>query len=157
MIARRQAKPSFSTQHHPSEVNDMSFVSALLEKPPSLSTASKYTVMNGFIYLGMGGLFIFWPGAVQTLFMDAPFAGNEAALFRVIGLTVAVIGWLYWFGGLSGGRQVVAASVIDRLVLVPGVLVPLAIAGVFPHSLLAFSLLDASLAVGAWMLLNRST
>jgi len=113
--------------------------------------------MNGFIYLGAGAVFIFWPGAVQTLFRDAPFAGNEEALFRVIGMAVAVIGWLYLFGGRSGGRQVVAASVLDRWVLVPGVLVPLAIAGVFPHTLLAFALLDVSLAVGAWMLRNRTT
>ena len=89
--------------------------------------------------------------------MDAPFAGNEQALFRVLGMTVAVIGWLYLFGGRSGGRQVVAASILDRLVLVPGVLVPLAIAGVYPHSFLAFALLDVSLAVGAWMLRNRIT
>ena len=46
---------------------------------------------------------------------------------RVIGLTVAVIGWLYIFGGHSGARQFVAASVVDRLVFVPLVLIPLAI------------------------------
>ena len=41
-----------------------------------------------------------------------------------------VIGWLlYYVGGLSGGRRIVAASVLDRVVLVPLVLVPLAIAG----------------------------
>ena len=135
----------------------MSLISDLLEKPASLSTASKYTAMNGFIYLGAGAVFILWPGAVQTLFMDAPFAGKEEALFRVIGMTVAVIGWLYLFGGRSGGRQVVAAGVLDRWVLVPAVLVPLAIAGVFPHTFLAFTVLDVSLAVGAFMLRNRTT
>ena len=135
----------------------MSLISELLERPSSLSSASKYTAMNGYIYLGAGAMFIFWPGAVQTLFRDAPFAGNEEALFRVLGMAVAVIGWLYLFGGRSGGRQVVAASVLDRWVLVPAVLVPLAIAGVFPHTLLAFALLDVSLAVGAWMLRSRTT
>jgi hypothetical protein len=39
---------------------------------------------------------------------------------------------------------------------VPVVLLPLAIAGVFPHMLLAFTVLDMTLAVGAWMLLHRS-
>ena len=29
----------------------MALIKALLEKPPSLTTASKYTAMNGFIYL----------------------------------------------------------------------------------------------------------
>ena len=76
-------------------------------------------------------------------------------LFRVIGLTVMVIGWLYLFGGRSGSRQVVVASVLDRWILVPVVLVPIAIAGVFPHVLLAFALLDASLALGAWVLRRR--
>ena len=83
----------------------MSFFNDLLEKPANLSAESKYAVMNGYIYLAFGGLLVVWPGAVQTIFMDAPFAGNESALFRVIGMTVMVIGWLYVFGGRSGARQ----------------------------------------------------
>ena len=63
-----------------------------------------------------------------------------------------VVGRLNLFGRRSGGRQVVAASVIDRLTIDPAVLVPLAIAGVFPHLFLAFAILDASLATGAWVL-----
>jgi len=59
--------------------------------------------MNGYVYLGLGALFIVWPGAVQTIFRDDGFAGHEEALFRVLGMTVAVIGWLYLFGGRSGG------------------------------------------------------
>ncbi len=135
----------------------MSFFNDLLEKPASLSTASKYAVMNGYIYLAIGALLIVWPGAVQTIFMDAPFVGHESALFRVIGMAVAVIGWLYVFGGRSGARQFGPASVLDRVVLVPGVLVPLAIAGVFPHTLGAFAILDPALAIGAWVLHNRKT
>src|SRR5258708_37504683 len=73
-----------------------------------------------------------------------------------MGMTVMVIGWLYLFGGLSGARRIVAASVLDRVVLVPLVLVPLAIAGVFPHFLLAFAVLDPTLGIGAWLLLSRS-
>jgi hypothetical protein len=135
----------------------MSLIKDLLDRPASLSTASKYTVMNGFIYLGAGALLIAWPGATQTIFMDRAFVGDEAALIRVMGMTVAVIGWLYVFGGRSGGRQVVAASVVDRLVLVPAVLVPLALAGVFPHLLLAFAILDPLLGIGAWLLLRAKT
>jgi hypothetical protein len=36
-----------------------------------------------------------------------------------------------------------AASVLDRWILVPAVLVPIAISGVFPHTLLAIAVLDA--------------
>ncbi len=127
----------------------------LLEKPSSLSTASRYTVLNGVIYLGAGVLLIAWPGLTQTLLMERAFVGSEQGLMRALGLTVLVIGWLYLFGGLSGGRQIVAASVIDRLIFVPVVALPLAIAGVFPHLLVLFTLLDMALAVGAWVLFNR--
>ena len=71
--------------------------------------------MNGFIYMGAGGLLIVWPGAVQTLLMDPPFVGHEGALFRALGMAVAVIGWLYLFGGRSGAPQFGPASVLDRL------------------------------------------
>ena len=134
----------------------MSLIKDLLEQPSTLSTASKYTVLNGAIYLGVGALLVGWPGVVQTLFRDPAFVGHEGALIRLAGMTIGVIGWLYLFGGRSGARQFVAASVIDRLVFVPAVLVPLAIAGVFPHLLLTFAIFDPSLAVGAWMLLRRT-
>jgi hypothetical protein len=135
----------------------MSFIKDLLEKPANLSTASKYAVINGFIYLGVGVLLIVWPSAVQTLLRDPAFVGHEGALFRVIGMALAVIGWLYVFGGRSGAQQFGPASVLDRVVLVPVVLVPLVIAGVFPHTLGAFAVLDPALGIGAWVLHNRKT
>ena len=134
-----------------------SLINDLLEKPTNLSTASKYTAINGLIYLAAGVLFIVWPGSTQTLFMDRAFVGDEQGLIRVLGLAVVVIGWFYLFGGRSGARQVVAASVVDRLIFVPVVLVPLAIAGVFPHLLLAFAFLDVALAIGAWVIFGRVT
>ncbi len=134
----------------------MSFTSDLLERAPNPSSASKWTVMNGCVYLSLAALFIVWPGAVQTLFRDEPFAGHEEALFRVIGMTIGVIGWLYLFGGRSGGRQVGPASVVDRWTLVPAVAVPVAFSGVFPHVILAFVLLDALLALGAWIIWRKN-
>ena len=135
----------------------MALTKDLLYRPSDLCTASKYTVINGVIYLGAGVLLIAWPGATQTLLMDREFVGHEQGLVRVIGLSVVVIGWLYLFGGRTGGRQVVAASVIDRLVFVPIVLLPLAFTGVFPHLLVAFTILDMTLAIGAWVLSGRTT
>ena len=133
----------------------MNLISDLVEKPSRLTTASRYTALNGVVYLIAGATLIVWPGVVQTLFREAAFVGHEGALMRAIGLTIVVIGWLYVFGGRSGARQIVAASVIDRLVFVPLVLLPLAIAGVFPRLFVAFALLDASLAIGAWWLMHR--
>jgi len=135
----------------------MSFSTDLLEIAPSRSTVSKYTSMNGLIYLVAGALLIIWPGQVQTLMGDRDFVGDEAALFRVVGMAVAVIGWLYLFGGRSGGRQFAACTVLDRWILVPLVLVSIAIAGVFPHTFLAIALLDVSLAVGTWLIRKRAT
>ena len=134
----------------------MALIKALLEKPPRLTAASKYTAMNGFIYLVVGILLIVWPGITQTLFLGPAFVGHEEGLIRVIGLTVVVIGWLYVFGGRSAAPQTVAASVIDRLIFVPAVLVPLAMAGVFPKLLLTFAALDVLLALGAWIFFART-
>jgi hypothetical protein len=132
----------------------MSLIKELLERPSNLSPASVYSAFNGVIYLTAGMLLIVWPGVTQALFMDRDFVADERGLIRVVGLTVVVIGWLYLFGARTGGRQFIAASVIDRLIFVPVVLLPLAFAGVFPHLLVAFTVLDA---VGAWLLFSRET
>jgi len=126
----------------------MSLFKYLLERPSNLSTSSVYTAFNGVIYLTAGVLLIVWP-------MHRDFVGNERGLIRVVGMTIVVIGWLALFGARTGGRQFVAASVIDRLIFVPVVLLPLAFTGVFPRALVAFTILDVSLAVGAWLLLSR--
>jgi hypothetical protein len=68
-----------------------------------------------------------------------------------------VVGCFYYFGGRTGGEQVVAAGVISRLTLVPLVLLSLAFAGVFPRTFIAFSILEVGLASGAWMLLREES
>lgn len=106
-------------------------------------------------YLAACVLLLVWPGISQALFREPALAGQEESLMRVVGLTVIIIGWFYVFGGRSGSRQVVAASIIDRLLFVPLVIVPLALTGTFPHLLLSFAIFDATLALGAWALLRR--
>jgi len=139
------------------EENPMKLIQDLLEAPASLSVASKYTIANGLFYIATGVQLIVWPAAVQRLFLEADFVGHEADLVRVVGFTVAIIGWLFLFGGQSGGRQFVAATVIERLLFEPLVLVPLALAGIFSHVLTTFAILDACLALGAWLILSRKT
>ena len=133
----------------------MTLIGALKESPANLTAASKFTSACGLVYLASGAVLLLWPAAVQKLLLDPAFVGNEATLTRLLGMTVAVIGWLYIFGGRSGGRQVVAASILDRIVLVPLVLIPAAVNGVFPHTLLMFAVLDPALALVAWRLLSR--
>jgi hypothetical protein len=135
----------------------VSLITDLLEKPTNLSIAAKNTALNGFVYLGAGALLVVWPGATQTLFRDSDFTGHEGSLIRVMGMSVMVIGWLYLFGGRSGARQFGAASVFDRVILVPLVLLPLVAAGVFPHLLLTFAILEPTLGIVAWVLLSRES
>ncbi|MEM9819301.1 MAG: hypothetical protein AAF827_23270 [Cyanobacteria bacterium P01_D01_bin.6] len=133
----------------------MSLFTDLMDSPLNLAASAKFTALNGIIYLSVGILLMSWPKAVQTLLLDSEFVGREAALIRVVGMAVAIIGWFYFFGGRSGSRQIVAASVLNRIVLVPLVLVPLAMAGVFPHLLLMFAILDPVLGFVAWYLLHQ--
>jgi hypothetical protein len=133
----------------------MSPIKIALEKPANLTAASKYTVFNGFVYFGLGVLLILWPGAIQTLLGERPFVGDEQGLMRVIGMAVAIIGYYLVVGGRAGSRQTTAASVIDRLTIVPLVLLPLAIAGVFPRLFVAILVVDTCLATSTWVLLNR--
>ena len=135
----------------------MSLANDFLERPQVLSTASKYTVANGVFYIANGAALIAWPGILQAIFGEPAFVGNEAAIIRLVGFLLGIVGWFYLFGGRSGARNFVAASVVDRLVFVPAVLVPLAMAGVFPRLLLTFTVLDPLLAIGAWVLLSRKT
>ena len=132
-------------------------IADLLALPTSLSKAARFNILGGYFYLVSGALLLFWPEAVQTLFRERDFVGDEASLIRVIGMALAVVGWLYLFGSRSGARQVVAASVVDRLSLVPFTLVPLALMGVFPKLLLSVGLIDPALGLVAWMLMRRET
>jgi hypothetical protein len=61
--------------------------------------------------------------------------------------------FIWWALGSASVRR----RFSDRQIVlfVPAVLIPLAIAGVFPLLFATFTLLDASLAVGAWVLLAR--
>lgn len=135
----------------------MSLLADLRLRSPHLSPASRFTTASGVMYMAAGLLLLSWPDAVQVLFRDPAFAGHEGTLTRIIGMTVAIIGWFYYVGGRTGGRAFVAATVLDRLVLVPLVLVPAAISGVSPHLLLTFAVLDPLLALVAWRLLSSES
>ena len=133
----------------------MPLIAELLATPHELPDASRYTVANGVLYMISGVTFLTAPGAVQAIFADPPFAGHDEASVRVVGLLIVTIGWLAMFGGLSGQRRFVAATVVSRILFVPAVLVPLAMAGLFPHTLYTFAALDPALAIGAWIYLSR--
>jgi hypothetical protein len=135
----------------------MSLVKTLMERPTALSKASRYTVMNGVLYMVSGAAMLLMPDTLRSIYMEPVFVGREEGLVRLVGMMLTIIGWFYFFGGRTGARQIVAASIIDRVILVPVVLVPLALIGVFPNLMFSFAVLDPLLAVGAWYLLSKDT
>lgn len=135
----------------------MFLIDELLAKPAKpAGAAGIFTMVSGVLYLSNGLVMLLWPGIAQALFASRPFVGQEEGLGRIIGMNLAIIGWLYIFGARGGNRPFVAATILDRLVLVPVVLFPLAIAGIFPHLVLVFAILDPILALTAWALLRRT-
>lgn len=111
--------------------------------------------MNGILYMASGASMLLMPDVLRSMFMEPAFVGREEGLVRLVGMMLTIVGWFYFFGGRSGARQIVAASILDRVILVPIVLVPLALLGVFPNLMLTFAVLDPLLAVGAWRLLHK--
>lgn len=134
----------------------MSLLSDLKQKPSSLSPASKFISISGIILIFVGLLFLIWPGITQTVYKDAPFAGNEQTLCRLIGLSLTVIGLLYYLGGKTGSRYFAAASVFVRIFLPSPVLIPIAISGVLPHTLVNIVIFDLILGLITWYLLTKS-
>jgi hypothetical protein len=133
----------------------MQLIHDLFEKSPKQTVVSRYMAISGLLYLGAGALLLVWPGSTQTLLGDSAFVGHEEGLIRVIGLTVVIIGCLYLLAGRANTTQIIAVSIVSRPILVPVVLVPLAMAGVFPHLLLTFAVLDWLLSIFGWVLLAR--
>lgn len=133
----------------------MSLITDLLHRPNKLAAASRFTSSCGLFYFASGLTLLAWPDLIQTIYGDPPFAGHERPLVRVIAMLLAIIGWFYFFGGRTGGRQFVAATVVDRIVLVPIVLIPIAVSGTFPRVMSVFAVLDPVLAIIAWRLLAR--
>ena len=127
----------------------------LAEREPSSSPAARFTSASGVFYLAMGLAICAAPTLIPTLFFEPAFAGREAGIFRLIGWVMAVVGWFLFIGGRTGARAFVAAGIVARLA-VPLVVVPLGMAGVFPHMMYVFGLLDPVSAVVTWRLLARS-
>jgi hypothetical protein len=110
--------------------------------------------MSGLFYLAMGLAICVAPMVIPTVFSEPSFVGREAGLFRLIGWLMAVVGSFLWIGGRSGARSLVAAGIVARLA-VPLVAVPLAMAGVFPHMMWVFGVLDSVSAVVTWRLIDE--
>lgn len=134
-----------------------SFFSALWATPPEgLSPVSRYTVANGVLYLVVGLILIGLPEPLMEAAFVAELDGYEPGLVRVLGTTLAIIGWFYVVGGRTGAASFALATVVDRL-LVPFVLLPLAWSGAVPAlGVVPVAILDPVLALGALLIWART-
>jgi hypothetical protein len=129
-------------------------VQALSETSSAPSIASRFTSLTGLFYVAMGLTICAAPFLIPVVFFEPAFMGREAGIFRLVGWVMAVVGWLLWSGGRTGARSFVAAGIAARLA-VPLVVVPLALAGVLPHMMYVFGLLDPVSALVTWRLMSR--
>ena len=128
----------------------------LFSKPPLHTPLTLYTAWNGVLYMLLGATFYAWPGSAQVLLRAPPYQAGEAGLVRALGMTIALIGYFYFFGARTGQDRFGAATILDRL-LVPVLLVPLVAKGqLAPQLGIPFAVLDPALAVGAWAIFARS-
>jgi hypothetical protein len=132
------------------------FLAALAATPAGgLSPLCRYVVANGWFYLVVGLSLLALPTAVTEAAFLAELDGYEPGLVRVLGLTLAVIGWFYVMGGRTGATSFALATVVDRL-LVPFVLFPLALTGAVPAAgVLPIAVIDPILALGALAIWHR--
>jgi hypothetical protein len=133
------------------------FFAALRATPSAdLSPLCRYIVANGLLYLGCGLVLLLVPPQVVEALLFTSLDGFEPGLVRLVGMSLAVIGWFYVMGGRTGATSFALATVVDRL-LVPFVLVPLAVTGAVPPAgVLPVAVLDPVLALGALWIWRRS-
>jgi hypothetical protein len=133
-----------------------SFWSTLWSQPPGPhSRLSRFVVANGLLYLaiGLGVCFAPTPVLLRVFFLDR-LAGYEEGLARAVGLTLAVIGWLYAMGGRARSDSFALATVADRL-LIPLFLAYLHRLGLPLGMVLPFAILDPLLAIATWWIWRR--
>ena len=70
-------------------------------------------------------------------------------------MTIALIGYFYFFGARTGQDRFGVATILDRLI-VPVLLVPLVMGEISPQLGVPFAVLDPILAIGAWAIFARS-
>jgi hypothetical protein len=133
------------------------WIQVMLSKPREpLTPLARYTQANGAFYLALGLMVYTWPG-MMGLVGAGPLEGQEPALFRVIGMAIAIIGWFYVMGARTNRDSFGLATFADRI-LVPFFLLPLVLAGdVDPVLVLPVAILDPILGIGAFAIWKRQS
>ena len=124
------------------------FVRALLDAPAA-TPLGRYTQANGVLYAVMGLALFSFPQLFQSIGAD-DFEAGERGLVRTLAFVLIVIGWFYVMGGRTAADSFGLSTVVDRVIIVPAFLVPLAASGaVDPAIVLPIAILDPVLGLGA--------
>lgn len=112
------------------------------------------------LYLTLGISLYFFPGLLTLTGAGEPTSG-EQGLLRILAFVMAIIGWFYVMGARTRASSFSLATVVNRVLVVPPFLLPLAFSGaVDPHLVIPFAILDPVLGLGAlvvWLRASPST
>jgi hypothetical protein len=106
--------------------------------------AARTVELFGWLCLAEGATMLFAPHFVAAVLHLPPLADQAANYFRLAGLLVGGLGMLYVVAGRMNATGFVFASLLDRP-LVPPTMLVLWLVGIIPGTLaLAFALIDGS-------------
>ena len=83
------------------------------------TTLVKYIEVNAFLYMLIGLSFCFFPMLHSSLGLIPEVVGREVSFLRVIGFTLFLVGYFYFFGARTHKVSFCLATIFDRLILVP--------------------------------------
>jgi hypothetical protein len=114
------------------------------------TTLVKYIEINAFLYMLIGLSFCFFPTLHSSLGLIPMVQGREIGFLQVIGFTLFLVGYFYYFGARTHKVSICLATIFDRLILVPLFLGFIVITGTLEISfVLPFLIIDPILALGA--------
>ena len=94
------------------------FFRQLLFRPEiEKSRLIRFTENCGYMYILIGSLFLFVPNSLVMLGLTPTFQGQEEGLIRIVGITVAIIGYFYIFGARTHSRAFGLSTILDRLLI----------------------------------------
>lgn len=128
----------------------------LLAPPPPATPLSTYTTINGMVYMLMGLSFWIWPYALELFGHPALTPATQGPI-RGIGIAVIQIGWFYVWGARTRNVAFSLASVVNRLVFGPVLILPLVYMKLLEPTLgIPFVVIDMILGAGMFALWKRT-
>lgn len=117
----------------------------------------KYIEWNGILYIVLGMAFFVLPETIVSYGLLPMLQGNEKAYIMILGFTLLIIGYFYYFGARTHSTSFALSTVFDRIILVPVFLGIMVYVTSFDlEYVVPFLILDPSLAIGAWLIWLRT-